>query len=356
MNLDFSSRIAAFTELGNMIRNRTQCPFSMEISDAIEKQSIENHWFTPSFINYSLDAIATMLEGDKLRELESYYSAIPDIELNQNKMIAVIAAGNIPVAAFHDFFSVLVSGNRFMGKLSSHDPILLPLIAKILTDIEPAFKDSFCFVDKIASFDKVIANGSNNSNRYFEYYFKKQPNILRKHKNSLAILSGNETDEELVGLFKDIFLYFGLGCRSVSKLFVPQNYDFSNLLRIFTENSGEISTHNHYLNNLEYQRAIHLINGYSFLDLGIVLLEEKEEVASPIGILNFQYYNSLDNVVLYLNQNKDKIQCTVSGSIDFPDAVPFGKAQNPQIMEFADGIDTIRWCATPDTLNAINQQ
>lgn len=275
MAICFSKRIDAFRKLGIVLRHRTQSRYSMDINSAIQKQSFENHWFTTTFINYSLDAIASMLDENKLSELESRYLSIPEINQNRNNVIAVISAGNIPLAAFHDFFSVLVSGNSFMGKLSARDHILLPIIAEILTDIAPEFKNSFCFVDKIASFDKVIANGSNNSTRYFEYYFNKYPNIIRKSKNSMAILSGNETDEELTGLFKDVFLYFGLGCRSVSKLFVPQHYDFSNLLRIFTENSGEISTHNHYLNNLEYQRAIHLINGYSFLDLGIVLLEEK---------------------------------------------------------------------------------
>jgi len=346
MSICFSKRITAFRELGIVLKDRPQSCFSMDINTAIQKQSIENHWFTTSFINYSLDAIASMLDAAKLNDLESYYLAIPEIDLNQNKMIAVISAGNIPVAAFHDFFSILVSGNSFMGKQSSHDNILLPVIANILTSIEPEFKNTFCFVDKISSFDKVIANGSNNSSRYFEYYFNKYPHILRKNKNSMAILSGNETDEELAGLFNDIFLYFGLGCRSVSKLFAPHGYDFDNLIRIFSENSGEISAHHHYLNNLEYQKALHLMNGNKFIDLGIVLLEEKKEVASPIGILNFQYYSSLDEVILFMQQNKDKIQCTVSELSAIPDAVPFGKAQNPEIMDFADGIDTIQWCAT----------
>jgi hypothetical protein len=345
MAICFSKRIAAFKELGNVLKDRTQSRYYRDINSAIQKQSLENHWFTTSFISYSLDAIASMLNADELSVLENYYSLIQEIDLKLNKMIAVISAGNIPVAAFHDFFSILVSGNSFMGKQSSRDNILLPVIADILTDIEPEFKNTFCFVEKIASFDKVIATGSNNSSRYFEYYFNKYPHILRKNKNSMAILSGNETDEELAGLFNDIFLYFGLGCRSVSKLFVPHGYDFGNLLHLFEENSGEISAHHHYLNNLEYQRVLHLMNGNKFIDSGIVLLEEKKKVASPIGILNFQYYSSLDEVILFLQQNKDKIQCTVSGLSDIPDAVSFGKAQNPGIMNFADGIDTIQWCA-----------
>ena len=344
MSICFSKRIAAFGELGNVLKNRAQSPFSMDINNAIQKQSLENPWFTTSFINYSLDALASMLNAGELNALENRYYSIPEIDPNLNKMIAVISAGNIPVAAFHDFFSILVSGNRFMGKQSSRDNILLPVIADILTDIEPEFENTFCFVDKISSFDKVIANGSNNSSRYFEYYFNKYPNILRKSKNSMAILSGNETDEDLAALFNDIFLYFGLGCRSVSKLFVPHGYDFDNLIRIFNENSGEISSHHHYLNNLEYQRVIHLMNGNKFIDSGIVLLEEKEEVASPIGILNFQYYSHLGEISLFMKQHKDKIQCIVSELSDFSEAVPFGKAQSPKIMDFADGIDTIQWC------------
>ena len=344
MSICFSKRIVAFKELGNVLKNRTQNRFSSEIEIAIQKQHQINHWFTISFINYALDAIASMLNADELNVLENHYSSIPEIDLNLNKIIAVISAGNIPVAAFHDFFSILVSGNRFMGKQSSRDNILLPVIAGILTDIEPEFKDSFCFVDKISSFDKVIANGSNNSSRYFEYYFNKYPNILRKSKNSMAILSGNENNEELAGLFNDIFLYFGLGCRSVSKLFVPHKYDFDKLIRIFNENNTEISAHHHYLNNLEYQKVLHLMNGNKFIDSGIVLLEEKKEISSPIGILNFEYYASLDEVIIFMQQNQDKIQCIVSGLSDIPYTVPFGKAQNPGIMDFADGIDTIRWC------------
>ncbi|MDR2979942.1 MAG: acyl-CoA reductase [Bacteroidales bacterium] len=316
-----------------------------DLHQAILQQSIKNHWFTVIFINNAISAIAEMLKSEELSKLERYDQNREDLDFEKGEKIAVISAGNIPLAGFHDFFAVLVSGNKYMGKLSSQDNILLPVIANLLIEIEPSFQERISFVEKLADFDKIIATGSNNSSRYFEYYFGKYPHILRKNRNSLAILTGNETCEELERLFDDIFLYFGLGCRSISLLWVPKEYDFNKLITVFGEKSTEIAQHHHYLNNIDYQKTIRLMNQTPFIDTGIALLMEKRELPTPIGIIHYQYYSDLEEVKQFMIEHCDEIQCAVGNNIPIENVAALGRAQFPNIIDFADGIDTILWAA-----------
>ena len=341
MENSFADRINAFAQLGEIL-NEFGC-FRELIQENITKQSLKNPWFIPSFIEYSLTAIAKMLNHDDLMKLQHHYSIFPRIDSAKDETIAVISAGNIPLAGFHDFFSVLVSGIRYMGKLSSHDNMMLPIIAEILIKIYPPFKEKILFVEKISGFDKIITTGSNNSARYFEYYFGKYPHILRKNRNSLAILSGDETDSQLKALYRDIFLYFGLGCRSVSMLFVPENYDFNRFIEIMNDCGKEIAMHHHYLNNLDYQKTMHLMNSVSFIDAGIALLSEKPQLNSPIGIIHWQYYKKMEEVKQFITNERENIQCVVSTHSAIENGIAFGKAQNPDILDFADNIDTIKW-------------
>ena len=327
--------IQIFKELGQ----RLASPQWVEerFGEAIAQQYRENSWFTPEFCRYALTAIAKMLAPDAL---DAYYARYKDVAPKEDprKRVAVISAGNIPLAAFHDFFCILVSGNDYQGKLSSQDKHLLPVLAQALIDIEPRFAERISFVDKIANFDAVIATGSNNSSRYFSYYFDKYPHILRKNRNSVAVLDGTETEEELRFLADDIYLYFGLGCRSISKLFVPKGYDFVPFLHILTQESQPIALHHQFNNNIEYQKAVHLMNQIPYMDAGTFLLVENENYASPIGMVYYDYYDDIELVNRRLSNDAERLQCIVGHN-----AEPFGSAQNPSLLDYPDGIDTFQF-------------
>ena len=331
----FRKNINAFKELGQRLADPQW--FESTFGETIERQYRENSWFTPEFCRYALTAIGRMLAPEALETYHAHYQDIAPAE-DPRRRVAVISAGNIPVAAFHDFFCILVSGNDYQGKLSAQDKHLLPVLSQALIDIEPRFAERISFVEKISNFDAVIATGSNNSSRYFSYYFDKYPHILRKNRNSVAVLDGSETEEELRLLADDIYLYFGLGCRSISKLFVPKGYDFVPFLHILTQESQPIALHHQFNNNIEYQKAVHLMNRIPYMDAGTYLLVENPEYASPIGMLYYEYYEDIDLVNRRLTDDAERLQCIVGHN-----AEPFGNAQNPSLLQYPDGIDTLSW-------------
>jgi len=252
-------------------------------------------------------------------------------------------AGNIPLVGFHDFLSVLISGNSVLVKLASNDKHFLPLIAKYLEYVEPSFNSKITFTEeKLTNFDAAIATGSNNTARYFDYYFGKYPNIIRKNRNSVAVITGNETENELKGLGEDIFRYFGLGCRSVSKLFVPKNYDFDNLFKAIYE-YHDIINYAKYQNNYDYNKAVYLMSEFKLLENGFLMLKEDQSYASPIASLFYEYYDDLNQLTEKLDTDTEQIQCVVSNSIE--NAIPFGKTQQPSLTDYADGVDTLAFLA-----------
>ena len=336
----FTDNIQTFKQLGQQLADPQW--LDQTFGAAIERQYRENSWFTPEFCRHALAAIGQMLAPEAL---DTYYTRYQDIMPAEDprRTVAVISAGNIPAAAFHDFFCILVSGNDYQGKLSSQDKHLLPALAQELVKIEPRFAERIAFVEKVSDFDGVIATGSNNSARYFDYYFSKYPHILRKNRNSVAVLNGTETEEELRLLADDIYLYFGLGCRSVSKLFVPKDYDFVPFLRILTRESQPIAQHHQFNNNLEYQKAVHLMNKLYYMDAGTFLLTENQNYASPIGMVYYEYYDDIEAVNRRLETDADQLQCIVSRDPYITNAEPFGHAQSPTLTDYPDGIDTLRW-------------
>jgi len=340
--MNFPHRIESFNILGNTLRNWENSKYATLISTSIQKQSVENHWFPEEHIRFAIDAIGKMLQEDQLQCISEKYAHFFKDNATVEQTVAVISAGNIPIAGFHDFFSVLVSGCSYMGKLSKHDSVLLPVIANVLIEQQPCFKNRILFCDKLEKFDRIIMTGSNNSARYFEYYFGKYQHIMRKSRNSIAILIGKESESDLENLFDDIFLYFGLGCRSVSMLFVPQNYQFDKMMEVFVRKGKNIAQHHHYLNNLEYQKTLHLMNRVPYIDAGIAILVEKRESNSPISVINFSYYLNDSEISDFLSTEKENIQCVVSGGGHFS-SIEFGKAQKPEIDDFADNIDVIQW-------------
>jgi hypothetical protein len=333
--MQLNQRINAFVELGKFLG---KIESENEFESILRKAEAENGWFTQENIKFALKNWGDALSKENLQQWISKYK-IEDIE---PKTVAIIMAGNIPLVGFHDFLSVLISGNKVLAKLSSNDKTLLPFLAEYLISVEPEFKNYIEFTDgKLENFDAVIATGSNNTARYFEYYFGKYPNIIRKNRNSAAILTGNETKEELKNLADDIFTYFGLGCRNVSKLYIPENYDFEAFFKGMF--SWKEIIHNHkYINNYDYNKAVYLMDSFPLLDNEFMLLKEDTAFSSPISVVFYEKYNSLEDLSKELEEQSENIQCVVSKA-GINNEIPFGKAQNPELWDYADRIDTVEF-------------
>ena len=327
--MNVQQRINAFSKLGEAIKNNTEQL----------KHGKHNPWFTDESLDYALSEISKSLSRENI---EKWVSMYPDLQKPIDvKRVGVITAGNIPLVGFHDFLSVLICGHKFVGKLSSKDDKLLPRVIDLLVEIEPEFNDYiFLSEERLKDFDAVIATGSNNSARYFEYYFGKYPHIIRKNRNSVAVITGNETDKELELLADDIFLYFGLGCRSVSKLFLPDDYDLDYIFRNSLKHK-EVINHNKYANNYDYNRAIYMMNLIEFKDNGIMLMKEDINMASPISVVYYEHYSKLETVKQRLEFEKDNVQCVVADETLIKDAIPFGESQNPMLWDYADNVDTL---------------
>lgn len=314
--------------------------FSVSFQHIIEKNHQHNPWFTPENIRLNLASWSEALKKEKLEKWQRLYPGLSD-ENRFPKKIALVMAGNIPLVGLHDFLCVLLSGHIVLGKLSSKDNKLFPAIKKILEFIHPDFKERIIFTEeKLEKFDAIIATGSNNSSRYFEYYFGKSPNIIRKNRNSVAILCGKESEEDYKKLAFDIFSYFGLGCRNVSKIYVPEDFNFPGMLDHFTEYSG-LYNHNKYANNYDYNRSVYLVNSIRLFDTGYLILKEDTGISSPVGCLFYEKYQSIEALSEKLSFEKDKIQCFVSEINMGIDTIPLGKTQEPELWDYADNIDTI---------------
>lgn len=332
MALELSERILAFEELGLRME---KFPANDFLELAVQARN-NNSWFTLENVRTAWNVVRNYLLKSNLENwLKDYNFAH-----NKPKNIGVVMAGNIPLVGFHDFLSVIISGHILHAKLSQDDSILLKLIIKWIDEISPVLGQNIKIVERLNGVDAVIATGSNNTARYFEYYFKEIPHIIRKNRTSIAVLTGKETDQEVEALGDDIFTYFGLGCRNVSKIFVPDGFDFVGFLNKL-ETHNNIVHHHKYNNNYEYNKAIFLVNGEKFLDNGFLLVKESQDLSSPVGVLNYEFYSSektLQERVLIL---QNEIQCK-AGNVDFiENVVSFGKTQSPTLNDYADGVNVL---------------
>lgn len=323
-----SERIFAFHTLGDYLHNLSEDDFQTIATQAASK----NPWFTNGSVRMAVDSIRSFLDHKKLEAWLAPYG-----EITQPKRVGVVMAGNIPLVGFHDSLCVLISGHHLLAKTSSKDSELPVWLLNKLIEIEPRFKSRIQTVEQLKNMDAVIATGSDNASRYFDFYFGKYPHIIRRNRTSVAVLSGNETPEELALLGKDIFSYFGLGCRNVSKVLVPQGYEIRQLFPAWQEFENIIH-HHKYCNNYDYQKSIMLVNSTPFLDNGFVMLHETDRLVSPISVVYYSYYATPDELNQYLTSNQEKIQCVVGNP---PATVPFGQAQYPTLTDYADQIDTL---------------
>ena len=303
--------------------------------------SIKNPWFTKENIDLSLKYWSENLTEEKLHKWLSKY----EINTKQPKTIAVVMAGNFPLAGFHDFLCVLITGNNLLIKFSNNDEVLLKFIIEYLIKIDSSFKDNINIRESIIkTFDKVIATGSNNTSRYFDYYFKDKPSIIRKNRFSIGILTGKENRNDLEKLSNDIFTFFGLGCRNVSKIFVPKNYNFDKFFKSVYKWRNIITNHK-YASNYNYNRAINLIDIQPILENGFLILKESKNNYSPISVLLYEYYNDTNELKGKIELIKDDLQCIVSKNY-YKNEVAFGETQNPTLYDYADNIDTIEFLLT----------
>lgn len=315
--------------------------FFEDFENLIKLSQSHNGWYTPENVCFSIQSWATALTEENLDKWLSSYN----IELNTPKNIGLILAGNIPLVGFHDFLSVLISGNNVLVKTSSNDQLLLPFLAKYIIAIEPELANKITFVEgKLENFDAVIATGSNNTARYFEYYFKDKPNIIRKNRNSIAVLNGKETKEELIALGKDIFRYFGLGCRNVSKLFVPKGYIFNTFFEAIFEYQ-DIIHYEKYANNYDYNKAVFLMSNFKLLDNGFLTIKEDNSYASPISSVFYEFYDSIEDLQIRLQSESEQIQCIVSNNL-VENSIDFGQTQRPNLWDYADNVDTVSFLLT----------
>jgi hypothetical protein len=347
------NRITAFVKLGAFLSQFSQKGiekktgitnndlffdgFKHQLKIAQEK----NSWFTQDSILFALESWSTALTKSNL---ETWISQGKHA-IKVPKTIAVVMAGNIPMVGFHDFLSVLISGHSVLIKQSSNDKFLLPFLAKYLEYAEESLKGNITFTEqKIENFDAVIATGSDNTARYFEYYFKNKPNIIRKSRNSVAVITGKETEEDLQKLSDDVFTYFGLGCRSVSKLYVPKDYDFNNFFNgMFVKK--DIIHNAKYANNYDYNKAVYLMSLFDLLENGFLMIKEDKSYASPIATIFYEYYDNEIDLKIKLHQDKEKIQCIVAKDF-IENEIAFGETQHPKLWDYADNVNTLEFLAS----------
>ncbi|WP_369994949.1 acyl-CoA reductase [Winogradskyella sp.] len=348
--MDLQQRINAFTKLGQFL-----CQFKTDgivKDDAVEANDLffdgfkhqiklakeHNGWFTEANVFYSLASWCNALKVNNIKQWTDKYN----FKVSEPKTVGIIMAGNIPLVGFHDFLSVLISGHKVLVKQSSNDKHLLPYLAKYLEVVEPGFKGKIKFTeDKLEDFDAVIATGSDNTARYFEYYFKDKPSIIRKNRNSVAVLTGNETHEQLEALSDDIFRYYGLGCRNVSKLFVPKDYNFDAFFKAVYK-WHRVIHETKYANNYDYNKAVYLMSEFDMLENGFLMIKEDESYVSPIATVFYEHYTNEESLKEKLSLDSDRIQCVVADGFSKAE-VTFGDTQNPQLWDYADNVDTVEF-------------
>ncbi len=343
--MDLADRIKSFEFLGDRLRRYHEHSVQEEMKPLIEaaaNASAFNQWFTPELITVALNNLGKILTTENLnRWLWVYEDRLK--QLAGPKTIGVVMAGNIPAVGFHDFLCVLISGHKLVAKLSSSDDKLLPAMASILIEHNNDWQDVIRFTSgRLENFDAIIATGNSNTSKYFEFYFGKYPHIIRRNRNSIAVINGNESKVALQSLAGDIMLFFGMGCRSISKIFVPAGYDFATLINCLGKYE-DYANHNKYRNNYEYYKSIFLVSQVPFIDTGFLLLKEDAGMASRIAVLHYAYYDHPDEVVQSISQHSEEIQCVINSTkLQVETKLP-GEGQVPDLWDYADHVDTMEF-------------
>lgn len=336
--MHLNERIAAFEQLGKYILSDDEA-----LKNAIQRAYLNNNWFTVESCKMQLQTIATAyLDGVKLHNWVKNYTLLCEDKL-PIKIVGIVCAGNLPLVGFHDILSVLICGYTAQIKLSEKDKELPLFLLQKLIDIQPLFTPCIKIVSKLENFDAIIATGTNQTAAHFRTYFNKYQHIIRNHRNGIAILTGTETEEDLFNLGKDVFSYFGLGCRNVSLLFVPKNYNFTSLINAWQVFKEILMNHNSYRNNLDYQRTIYLMKQTPMIDIDFVNMTENDSLYSPVSCLHYTYYDDINEAYTYINKHEAQIQCIIG-----KDYLAFGKSQLPELDDYADNTNTLAFLTQLD--------
>ena len=328
--MNLQERINLLSQLGEYMLSEGE-PWQ----DAKEKAVRENSWFIPEFVELATKNIAqSFLEKEALTNWVNHYKLE---NLNPGpRIVGIVMAGNIPLVGFHDLLCGFITGHISHVKASSRDEALIKHLVSVMTSWNNEVNELINFSEMLKDCDAYIATGSNNTAGYFEYYFGKYPNIIRRNRTSVAILSGNETNEELDKLADDVYQYFGLGCRNITKLYVPDGYDFIPLLSAFKK-YNYLADHHKYKNNYDYNLSIHLLNKKYYMSNESLLVVEDAPFFSPISQLNYEFYTDLDKLTAPLKE-KEELQCIAGHSF-----TSFGQVQSPSLFDYADGVDTVQF-------------
>lgn len=333
------NRISAVCELGRFLANVVNhTEDTSDFHSKLKLASVHNQWFTPDNLEFCLKHWSEILTEDNITDWLGRYKIA-----SQPKKVGIVMAGNLPLVGLHDLIAVLLSGHQAVVKTSSKDEVLMSAVIDFLTEKLPDLKNAIQKTDKLKDLDAVIATGSNNTARYFEYYFRNIPHIIRKNRTGVAVLDGSESEEELKNLSQDVFRYFGLGCRSITRLFLPENYDVKILFNAFYK-WKDIIHHSKYANNYEYNRTIYLMNKEDFFDNNFLILKESDAYHAPIGVLHYSFYHHPEILNKELIARQDEIQC-IAGRVftDFDNSVELGQTQKPGLNDYADGVDVMRF-------------
>ena len=332
--MELIDRVDTLVELGKRLGKVEYDKFQK----LVQKASVKNPWFTNENIELSFEGLQKYLDESKIKTWIDRY----DIPKRRQCVVGIVMAGNIPMVGIHDLLCTIISGHKAFIKLSSQDEVIIPYLVQELIKIEPKIENLINFVKKLEDFDAVIGTGSDNTARYFDSYFGKYPNIIRKNRTSVAILNDHESAADLKNLGHDIFSYFGLGCRNVSKLFVPGHYEIENLIPSF-HHFTKLINHNKYCNNYHYNKSILLVNNSNFIDGEFVLFQKSKNLVSPISMVYYDYYEDEGQLQDYMENIDKKIQCIVTNKREIKVGVPFGSAQRPELWDYADRIDTMKF-------------
>lgn len=332
--MNLQKRIEILVQLGQYMQEKGET-----WEEVKHKAYLQNGWFLPEFINLSVNNIVDyFLQKDSLEDWTRQYPGLEQ-ETGAPRTVGIVMAGNIPLVGFHDFLCVFISGHRSLIKPSSKDEVLIKHLAGKLIEWAPELEADIAFADLLKNCQAYIATGSNSTSGYFEHYFGKFPHIIRRNRTSAAVITGDETLEELELLADDIYLYFGMGCRNVTKIFVPAGYDFERLIRIFRK-YDYLADHHKYKNNYDYNLALHILNNRFYMSNASLLIVEDQHLFSPVSQLNYEVYADINTVKAALDNN-DAVQCIVGGGFG-----NFGSAQHPSLTDYADGVDTLKWLTT----------
>lgn len=331
-----NEHIEAFHNLGEYLRNLDKTNRHSLLHEPMQF----NPWFTPEQVELAIANVSRLLDRSKLSAWMDRYAESSGTPAN----VGVVMAGNIPLVGFHDLMAVLLAGHNLVARPSSQDSWLILHVIERLKSIEPRFTDRIFIKEQLKGVDAVIATGSDNTARYFEYYFRKIPHVIRKNRSSCAVLVGSESKDDLAKLGLDIFSFYGLGCRNVSKIFLPEGADIRDLLGLW-QSYENVVNHHKYANNYDYNKSILLVNSEPFLDNGFLLVRESRDLVSPISVLFYEMYGADNPLDARIKESAPKIQCIVGLSQAGISTVPFGKAQFPELEDFADGVDIVKFLA-----------